>query len=76
MIPPNDVDAAARELAAIARDRKLRATLIRAGHEYVRSRTLSREAGRVAEFLTHHGPRTGSLAEMEAGGARKAGNRR
>jgi glycosyltransferase involved in cell wall biosynthesis len=52
LIPPNDVDAAARELTAIVRERKLRAALIRAGHEYVRSRTLSREAGRVAELLT------------------------
>jgi glycosyltransferase involved in cell wall biosynthesis len=52
LIPPNDADAAARELTAVARDPKLRATLIGGGHEYVRSRTLSREAGRVAELLT------------------------
>ncbi len=52
LIPPNDADAAARELTAVARDPKLRARLIGAGHEYVRSRTLSREAGRVAELFT------------------------
>ena len=32
LIPPNDVDAAARELTAVARDPKLRARLIGAGH--------------------------------------------
>ena len=52
LIPPNDADAAARELTAVARDPNLRAALIGAGHEYVRSRTLSREAGRVAELFT------------------------
>ena len=52
LIPPNDADAAVRELTAVARDPNLRATLIAAGHAYVRSRTLSREAGRVAGFFT------------------------
>jgi len=52
LIPPSDAEAAARELTAVARDPKLRATLIRAGHEYVRSRTLAREAGRVVELFT------------------------
>ena len=51
LIPPNDADAAARELTAVARDPNLRARLIRAGHEYVRSRTLSREAERVPELF-------------------------
>ena len=52
LIPPNDADAAARELTAVARDPNLRARLIGAGHEYVRSRTLSREAGRVARLFS------------------------
>jgi len=52
LIPPNDVEAAAREASAIAADAELRATLIRAGHEYVRSRTAGHEAARVAAFLT------------------------
>jgi glycosyltransferase involved in cell wall biosynthesis len=51
LIPPNDADAAARELTAVAGDPKLRSTLIRAGYEYVRSRTLSREAGRVVDLF-------------------------
>jgi glycosyltransferase involved in cell wall biosynthesis len=55
LIPPNDADAAARELTAVAEDPKLRATLIKGGHEYIRARTLSREAGRVAELFTRLG---------------------
>jgi glycosyltransferase involved in cell wall biosynthesis len=54
LVPPNDADAAARELTAVAEDPKLRTTLIRGGHEYIRARTLSGEAGRVADLFARH----------------------
>ncbi len=51
LVPPDDADAAAAELGAIARDPDLRRALVEAGHAYVAPRTASAEVARVAEFL-------------------------
>lgn len=52
LISPGDPDAAASALEAIASEADLRERLVHAGHGYVSSRTLERESGRVAEFLS------------------------
>ena len=51
LIPPSDPDAAARSLRAVAGSPQLRDRLVRAGHAYVRDRTIEVESLRVAEFL-------------------------
>jgi glycosyltransferase involved in cell wall biosynthesis len=51
LIPPGDAPAAAAALRAVAADSTLRARLVRAGHEYVASRTIDTEVGRIAGFL-------------------------
>jgi glycosyltransferase involved in cell wall biosynthesis len=51
LVPVGDAGAAAAELQAIAADEGLREGLVRAGHDYAASRTLTAEVKRVAEFL-------------------------
>ena len=51
LIPPGDAGAAAAELDAIAADGALREGLIRAGHDYAASRTVTIEVERLARFL-------------------------
>ena len=51
LIPPDDVTAAVDALLSLAGDDELRAELVERGLELVRSRTIDRECGRVAEFL-------------------------
>jgi glycosyltransferase involved in cell wall biosynthesis len=51
LIPPGDAGAAAAELDAIAADGALREGLIRGGHDYAASRTLTIEVERLARFL-------------------------
>jgi glycosyltransferase involved in cell wall biosynthesis len=51
LIPPGDAFAAAAARRAVAAEPTLRARLVRAGHEYVASRTIDAEVGRVAGFL-------------------------
>jgi glycosyltransferase involved in cell wall biosynthesis len=51
LVSPGDPDAAARELARIGSEPALRAALIEAGNEAVRTRTLQSEVRRTASFL-------------------------
>jgi glycosyltransferase involved in cell wall biosynthesis len=51
LVPPGDPDAAAAQLRRVAHDPALRRSLVRAGNNYVSSRTLSIETRRVAAFL-------------------------
>lgn len=55
MVPRGDAEAAGRALRSIAANDELRERLIQAGHEYVASRTIEAETGRVAEFLADPG---------------------
>jgi glycosyltransferase involved in cell wall biosynthesis len=51
LVPPGDPAAAAAALRAIAADGALRESLVRAGHDYAASRTVTAEVKRLAEFL-------------------------
>ncbi len=51
LVPAGDPDAAARAIERVEADGALRERLVRAGHEYVRTRTADAEALRVARFL-------------------------
>lgn len=51
LVEPGDAAAAAEAVTRVARDAELRATLIEAGHERVRERTLEAEAASVAAFI-------------------------
>jgi glycosyltransferase involved in cell wall biosynthesis len=59
LVPAGDAGAAASELRAIASDRRLRESLIRAGHDYAASRTVAAELNRLAEFLRGPASRPG-----------------
>jgi glycosyltransferase involved in cell wall biosynthesis len=60
LIPPGDAGAVAAELEAIAADGALREGLIRAGHDYAASRTVTIEVERLARFLRGAGSRPAS----------------
>ncbi len=51
MVPCGDADAASRALRSVAGDPQLRERLVRAGNEYVNSRTIEAETERVGTFL-------------------------